>query len=369
MYDYAGEWIYRVGMPAKSGVSGCIAAVVPGQAGIAVFSPRIDARGNSVRAMKVYQDIAAHFGLHIFANRPTVRTILRRDYRGDAVRSTRARSPDDEKVLQQRGAAIHIVELQGPLFFGSMERVQHQLTSEPLAASYLIVDCKRVIAVDLAAIRVLAWIVAFTTRHGAALLRTRADDPDCEAVLVEAEASGDVATTLVSADVDAALEWCEDALIATARQDLAAMTPRGPRDYSLFQELSETELDALVPALTPARFAPGAAIFREGAPADSLYIVVDGKVNIGLDLTNGHRRRLASIGPGVTFGEMALLDGGTRSASAWAEGAVECLTLPIIALTEISRTQPRILTTILLNIGRDISQRLRQANAQIRSLA
>jgi glutaminase len=369
MYDYAGEWIYRVGMPAKSGVSGCIAAVVPGQAGIAVFSPRIDARGNSVRGMKVYQDIAAHFGLHVFANRPAVRTVLRREYRGDTVHSTRARGPEEVKILQERGGAIRIVELQGPLFFGSMERVQHQLSTAPSSTSYLILDCKRVIAVDQAAIRVLSWIVAFTTSHGTALLRTCVDDPDCEAVLAAAEAAGDVATTMVADDVDAALEWCEDALVATARRDFAATVPAGPRGYALFHDLSDAEFDVLEPVLSPVRFAPGAAIFREGDPADSLYIVVAGKVMVGLDLANGHRRRLASIGPGVTFGEMALLDGGTRSADAWADGAVECLTLPIVALTEISRTQPRILTTILLNIGRDISQRLRQANAQIRSLA
>jgi len=49
MYDYAGEWLYRVGMPAKSGVAGGVIAVLPGQLGIGVFSPPLDSRGNSVR--------------------------------------------------------------------------------------------------------------------------------------------------------------------------------------------------------------------------------------------------------------------------------------------------------------------------------
>ena len=44
MYDYAGEWLYRVGMPAKSGVSGGVIAVLPGQLGIGVFSPLLDSR-------------------------------------------------------------------------------------------------------------------------------------------------------------------------------------------------------------------------------------------------------------------------------------------------------------------------------------
>jgi glutaminase len=66
MYDFSGEWAYRVGLPAKSGVSGGILAVVPGQAGIGVFSPRLDARGNSVRGIRVCEELAERFGLHVF---------------------------------------------------------------------------------------------------------------------------------------------------------------------------------------------------------------------------------------------------------------------------------------------------------------
>jgi glutaminase len=66
MYDFAGEWAYRVGMPAKSGVGGGIIAVAPGQAGIGVFSPLLDAHGNSVRGIRVCEELSERFGLHVF---------------------------------------------------------------------------------------------------------------------------------------------------------------------------------------------------------------------------------------------------------------------------------------------------------------
>ena len=65
MYNYAGEWAYRVGIPAKSGVSGGIIGVIPGKAGIAVFSPLIDERGNSVRGLRVFEDLSQEFGFHL----------------------------------------------------------------------------------------------------------------------------------------------------------------------------------------------------------------------------------------------------------------------------------------------------------------
>ena len=67
MYDFAGEWAYEIGVPAKSGVSGGIMAVVPGKMGIGVFSPGLDRYGNSVRGVRVCSEISERLGLHVFA--------------------------------------------------------------------------------------------------------------------------------------------------------------------------------------------------------------------------------------------------------------------------------------------------------------
>jgi glutaminase len=62
LYDDSGIWLYNVGLPAKSGVGGGIIAVAPGRYGIAVFSPPLDAAGNSVRAQKAIEKIAGQIG-------------------------------------------------------------------------------------------------------------------------------------------------------------------------------------------------------------------------------------------------------------------------------------------------------------------
>lgn len=65
MYDYAGEWAYRVGIPAKSGVAGGVVGVVPGKFGIGVYSPMLDEKGNSVRGIHIFRELSERYGLHI----------------------------------------------------------------------------------------------------------------------------------------------------------------------------------------------------------------------------------------------------------------------------------------------------------------
>ncbi len=68
MYDYSGEWNYEIGIPAKSGVSGLIYAVIPGVCGIATYSPRLDKVGNSYRGVQFFKELGKRVNIHTFSN-------------------------------------------------------------------------------------------------------------------------------------------------------------------------------------------------------------------------------------------------------------------------------------------------------------
>ena len=68
LYETSGEWLMRVGLPAKSGISGAIVTVSPGKGGLATYSPLLDVTGNSVRGQEAAADLARQLGLDILAS-------------------------------------------------------------------------------------------------------------------------------------------------------------------------------------------------------------------------------------------------------------------------------------------------------------
>ena len=368
MYDYAGQWSYEVGMPAKSGVSGCIIAVIPGQIGLAVFSPPIDAIGNSVRGIRVCQEISNEFELHAFNNRTNVKSVIRRLYRGDVVRSNRLRTPEERKVLTREGQKIAVLEVQGALFFGSTEQLLRKLTQLASEARYVIVDFKRVHFADASG-RKLITRAARSMAEGETELvfASIADDGPLAPLAREFAEHGDERLVRVFSNADAALEWCEDQLLAHSTYDGA-----GPKfaltQLDLFKGLKPEEYRLVESIVRPLIFEKGEVIIREGADAKLFFVVARGPVSVQIRVQGDRKKRVASIGPGLSFGEMALLDGGKRSADIVADERVICYGLAVEQLQELAAEHPNIMITILGNLTREFSERLRHANDEISAL-
>jgi glutaminase len=371
MYNFAGQWSYEVGMPAKSGVGGGIIAVIPGQIGIGVYSPRLDRHGHSVRGVRVCREISETFGLHVFRNHTNTAAVIRRELHGDVVHSKRLRTKEERALLDEVGAKVCLVEVQGGLFFGSAERLLRRLDELAADTEYLILDLRRVHEVDQAARRLLIELIDWLAARNRRLLFTHlsADGALGQLHAVLSERFGDLARTVFE-HRDTALEWCENRLIAdaTVGRDL---TKFSLGSLNIFAGLTPEDLKILETAVRPLVFEAGQTIVREGDEARLFFVIARGTATVCLRIRqdDGERIvRVASLGPGLSFGEMALLDGGRRSADVIADERVVCYGFSVEQLREIGRENPRIFTTILGNMMRDFSERLRRANDEIRAL-
>ena len=346
-------------------------AHLPGQIGIGVFSPRLDKHGHSVRGVRVCKEIFETFGLHIFRNHINSGTVIRRDLSGAVVRSKRMRSPEERQFLDETGKRIRLIELQGALFFGSTERVLRHVDSSATGADYIILDFRRVHEADQAAWRLIIELIDWIERRGKRPVFAHISPTGALASFhaLLAERFGDL-DEVVFEHRDQALEWCENQLIvnhASGRD----RTKFGLASLDLFSGLSRDELKLLEGVARPLVFEEGQTIVREGDEANLFFAVARGPVSIQLRLPAGDTERvvrIASLGPGLSFGEMALLDGGRLSADVVADERVICYGFSVEELKEIGQAHPRLMTTIMGNMMRDFSERLRRANDEIRAL-
>lgn len=95
----------------------------------------------------------------------------------------------------------------------------------------------------------------------------------------------------------------------------------------LFRDVSAADLAMLAGAVRSRRFRRGEVVFHQGDPGDALYVVVEGRVKITLPSDTGDEAILATLRPGDFFGELSLLDGAPRSATAVALDPTETLVL------------------------------------------
>lgn len=345
MYDDSGTWVDAVGLPAKSGVGGGIIAVLPGQLGIGVYSPRLDARGNSARGVAVCRRISADLGLHFLQPPRPGAAALRAAYSLQAVRSKRRRSAADNQVLQATGARARVFELQGDLRWASVEPVLRAIVDGD--AGLLVLDFKRVGDVDRGATRMLAGLASRCAALGQHLVLSRVR----RGALAELDtqlAPQAIGAVHFQPSLDAALEWCERQLLArpgTAPAPVCALA-----DNQLCRGLDAAQLAVLERCLQPSQHEAGTLVVRRGDPAEALYLVGAGEVSVVVGLPGGGTQRLSTLSAGMVFGEGALLAGGLRSADVRADTPVACWALPAAAFGDLRRDQPALAATLLHNL-------------------
>lgn len=211
MYDFSGEWLLHVGLPAKSGVSGGIIAVSPGQFGIGVFSPRLDRHGNSVRGADMLRELSDRFDLHLMHRSEQSGSAVYRATTAAARPSHRLRPGDERNALQTDADHIAILAAQGELELAATERllwsIEHSLAARPEGRAlpeeqWLVLDLRRVTRLHPAAAHMLDAHLTHLLAHDVFIAVVQPG----ERLLLPATGEFD--------DCDEAVAWCEDALLA-----------------------------------------------------------------------------------------------------------------------------------------------------------
>ena len=354
MYDYAGEWVYRVGMPAKSGVGGGIVAALPAQLGLGTYSPPLDTHGNSVRGLKICEALSTHFGLHMLNRSGDVRTSIIADYDIGGIASRRNRKPRDQQILEERHEDVRVIELVGA--FATIDYVSRQLGERP--SQILILDFRCVASITHAAGMLLADNFLSASATTTTLLA--GIEPKSAIWTAINPLIADIPQVRMFALLDEAIEWAEDQIIFRYGGYIGAANAAHIKEQALLAGLSDQELADLTALGTARAYSAGQRIIAAGEPASSLFFLQSGMVSV--KLPSGVR--LAGLDEGMAFGEMTLLD-EPRTADVSADTNVLCLELPIAEFNRFRNEHPQIAERIARNLAAILAKRLILANAKI----
>ena len=355
MYDYAGEWIYRVGIPAKSGVGGGILAALPTQFGLGSFSPRLDAHGNSVRGLKVCEALSSHFDLHMLNGTTDLRNCIVTDYDLSCV-SPRGRQSHEQKILDEHRNDVRILELTGTLTFANADHIVRRVASNP-GLQLLVMDFRRVPRMSVGAAKILADLfhALKTSRITPVLSGVDKRSANWSILSPHLGEGGHHFTRL-----DEAIEWAEDQVIFRFGGLMQVVDAMDLADQELLEGLAPDLVKQLGVLGTPRSFHAGERIFSSGAESASMFFLQSGIVSV--KLPDGVR--LATLVPGTAFGEMALFE-NRRTADVWADSAVRCIELPLERFYQFRDSHPQIGEQIMRNLAGLLVRRLGRANRRI----
>jgi len=290
-------------------------------------------------------------------------------------RSTRHRSDEQRALLERHGERIVLYELRGYLFFAKAEQLFSELTVDLERPAWVILHMRRVQEVDLTAIRLLRQMA------------DRLDDWGGELIFCEVhkgmglgrkvkKALRKVSSTRQRVAVrtfngsDEALEYAENALLT----ELGSAAPDrqgrvGLKDTDLCRGMDAAQLEILSGAMAARSVDRGKTIFRVGKAGDTLYVVIAGEVDIRLPTTAHHYKRLAKVGPGTIFGEVAFLETSTRTADAVAVTKTELLALSRASFEALTARDASVAHALLAALTRIQAERLRWSARELRRLA
>lgn len=298
-------------------------------------------------------------GLLMFATRH-VTPPVRATWDGTQIASNCARSRGDVQLLAQHGAEIRVFELQGDLFFGTVDTLDGSLRGALHDARCIVLDWTSVRHVDTSAIQALAKFARAAHDHQVAVFHV--DPATSSAELAEALRPA-LKNDPVAPDVDRAIERAENHLLQQHENERPKDVTSMMEAMSLFAGMSDDERAALEAAMTQRIVHPGEFVVRMGDPGDDLMVMLQGSASVMVSDGAGHMVRVAGLRRGAVIGEISFFDQSLRSANVVATDEVLVAILPRAAYTRLSEGRPALVQKLIANIAVYLATRLRHTTA------
>ena len=361
MFDYAGEWIYRVGIPAKSGVGGGILAALPARLGLGSYSPKLDKHGNSVRGIKVCEALSLHYNLHMLNRSDDARNSIIADYNMGKSPSRRSRRPHEQNILAAHHQDVLVYELVGALSLSSVDYVSRALAAKP-RPQFVIFDLRRVASVTPAGARLFAEEFRELAAYHVTVILSgiKRASPEWKMIAEWTEGLSNIRNYYL---LDAAIEWTEDQVVYRHGGAIDFLEATELSEQSLLAGLTDEELTDLASLSEIRTYQTGERIIASGDPANSLFFLRSGVVHV--TLPDGIR--LATLTAGMPFGEMALLE-PRRSANVVADMSATAYEIPLRDFERFRKQHPRAGERIMRNLAQLLADRLILANAKVNLL-
>ncbi len=301
--------------------------------------------------------------------------VVHRRSTGKNIRSVRSRSKKERELLEEHGERIILYELRGNLFFATADALLEELANDLDKPNYVILHLRRVLQVDLTAIKYLHQIASRVQKNGGVLIFCNVHKEigvgkKIQKTLRKVSSSNIDLQVMTFNGKDEALEYAENSLLEDIDFKVTEFRDRiSLNENDLCHALTHVEQENLRTVLESRILETNEKLFSAGNQGDQVYIVLSGEIDIRLPTTKHHYKRLATCQPGSFFGELSLLNPGPRVADAVAIHKTEVLILSRSALDKLCETFPDTAIHLLMTLAQIQVEHLRWSTSELRHLS
>ncbi|MGE5526210.1 MAG: SulP family inorganic anion transporter [Rhodospirillaceae bacterium] len=290
-------------------------------------------------------------------------TCIKAEFSGEVRASKVERTIEEGQILRERGSLVFGLTLQGFLFFGTANYILNRVSERLLTPlRYLVLDLKMVQGLDASASVAFIKLAQLCSKNDTRIVLSGLSR-DMHTLLTRSHAiAGDIR---VHADVDEALEWVEDEIIASAR---AGTVAKPDLRSQLAVHFDERALEVLMSHMEAEAFEAGHHLFRRGDPGVCLYFIESGQVRVSIPTADGALLRLRAFGPGTMVGEMSLYAQLPRTADVVAERPTTVRKLAFEDVRRLETEDASVAIQFHHYVIRVLASRLAVSNEDFRSL-